>query len=427
MNKKIGILISLAIIITSTIFILNNKYTLSPEPPSPISSSKLDDITSETDIFIPITISNNFISKAVENTVPRSLEERHGISIGGVKDEHVIVKAKRGVLKTIQDTSGLSTSTSVNISASVKGKVRPIGPRFSQTARGTINFTLKTKPEFQNNWKIKPNVMLNYSVPKMETELGGVFKVSLRGQTKKALDKVVNKQLNKLNNNFPGNTEFKTEASKLWNKAHAVISVSSSPQAWVVTKPLKMKVMQPEFDTKHMKLGLGLTLSNKLVISDYEPTVELSAFPETLEIIKSPNENNILISLPIISDLKSLNSSIKSELEAKPIKFETEAAGESMTGEINNLSLTPSGSGVIIEADINTQSGGLFGDKASGKIYLQGTPELDNSTNILSFSNLDYHANTKSALLNNASYLLKPIVLIALKNEIKVDLRQKKT
>jgi hypothetical protein len=37
---------------------------------------------------------------------------------------------------------------------------------------------------------------------------------------------------------------------------------------------------------------------------------------------------------------------------------------------------------------------------------------------------LDYHANTKSALLNGASYLLKPIVLTALKNEIKIDLSE---
>ena len=166
MNKKLIIITILVITLLSAIFILNTNNTLSPERPTPISNSKIDDVNSQSEIFIPISISSKFISNNIESTVPRSLREELGISISGVKDEHVIIQANRNPLNTTQDATGLSTSTSVSVSASVRGKVRPFGPRFSQTARGKINFALKTKPEFQSNWKIKPNLMLNYSVPR---------------------------------------------------------------------------------------------------------------------------------------------------------------------------------------------------------------------------------------------------------------------
>ena len=428
MKKYVLSILAFATVILGILVLVFTKGSpLNPKPPQPQPTVNIGDISSESEVFIPIEISSEFISKSVESSIPRSFRERREISISGVKDEHVIVSGNRDDLTTVFSPDGISVSMETSASASVKGKVRPVGPKFSQTANGRINLTIKTKPEFKVDWTVRPNLKADYSVPEMRTELAGIFDISLRTKTRDALGSVISKQEKKLNDNFPGNAKFKKGALMLWNDAHAVTEVSKNPPAWILTQPVSLQVMQPNFDENGMRLGIGLKLNNKVVLSDVEPVLEVAPLPDTLEVVNKPTGNNILISLPVLADFATINSTLKSQLKAKPIKFVTEVAGDKLSITVDSLKLTPSGAGVILEAQTKSQSGGFFGEKATGKLYFLGTPVLDKTSNSLKFLDLDYHVETKSVLTNSAAYLLKPIVINELKDKMVVDMNDIET
>ena len=112
---------------------------LSPAEPGPLAATAMEPIVRQSSIFVPIDISAKLLSETVEKFVPPRVSERRGISISGVKDEYVQIDVTRSPINTNLNVNGISVSgRTTRARARVAGKVRPWGPRFSQSANGTV-------------------------------------------------------------------------------------------------------------------------------------------------------------------------------------------------------------------------------------------------------------------------------------------------
>lgn len=427
--KKFFIILGVGLLVaTAAIFLIFSRGSeLYPPKPEIQPTAVFEPIVSESSVFIPVNISAELISNTIEQQVPRSFSQTKRLDIGGpVRQERVELSGSRQSLRTTTGPNGVSVSGAVNpVRARIRGYLDLlVGKKsFSQTINGNINFSLSAKPVFLSNWKIDPNLQYKFNVPKMETKIAKVGKVSVRGKTTEALNEMGAKFQRDYRDNFPLNDDFKTGAQDLWSKAHQVVEIYDAPQTWLVTSPISIQVIQPKFSETSMTLGLGMRINNQILVQENMPEQELLPFPETLEIIAEPTEDNLEINIPIALDFSTLNSAASKEIGLRKPKIEQTVGGETIVVQIEGLNLIPSGNGLIVELDIKSSSGGFFGDKASGKIYLLATPFLDKASKKLKFLDLDYHAETKSTIGNAAAFLLKPIVLSELENELTLDLQ----
>ena len=400
---------------------------LNSPAPKAIPAAPLDPIVKQSSVFIPINLSAKLIADTVEKTVPKRVSERRGISISGVSGERVDINVARAPLNTSLTESGISVSgETTSASARVRGRIRPFGPSFSQTARGRIKFKLTAKPEFKSDWKIDPKLGYNFDVPSMSTHVAGI-RISLRSKTRDALNTAANRLRNQYKNNFPLNKDLKESAEKLWTDAHQVIMINDQPPTWIKIKPVSVFVMQPDFTADRMRAGLGLRIENQIVASDQKPELDIGQFPEALEIISEPTGENLSFSLPVALDFTSVNTSINQQINSEKPKIEKNIAGKKLTLNILGASITPSGKELIVQTDIKAKFGGFFGKRLSGKLYFNSIPILDKSSNKLLFSEFNYHADTQSTIANIAAYLLKPLVLSEIKEKLTIDLTQLET
>lgn len=388
----------------------------------------MEPLIKQSSVFVPIDISAKLLSDTVEKSVPPRFSERRGISISGVRDEYVQVDVTRSPLVTALNEKGISVSgRTTRARARVRGEVRPFGPSFSQSANGTITFSVSAKPEFKTNWKIDPNLTYKFTVPNMRTRLAGVFDISLRGKTTDALNNAAGKLRNKYRDNFPLNKNLKEAAEKLWSETHQLIEINSDLKTWAKIEPSSIFVMQPNFTKERMRAGLGVRIQNQIILSDTKPTLKIKDFPKVLEIVDEPGTDNLSFSLPVILDYSTINSEITQQLQTKNPEFTQKIAGKNLSLKITGGSLKPSGNSLFIETDIKAKYGGFFGKKISGKLYFTATPHLDKATNQLKFLEFDYHTDTNSFLANTASFLLEPIVKSKIQEKLSVDLSKLET
>ncbi|MDA8708282.1 DUF4403 family protein [Hellea sp.] len=425
--KKLLISILLATLVISLLvfLIFRPGSTIKPMPPSPASTSLLDPISTQSEIFLPISISTKFIADTLEEHVPKSIIDVSHPSIDVIKDEKLTVKASRSKLTTSSNENGITVSTSLKTSARLFGRIKfGLGSKSGTTTpRGTINPSFTSKPEFKSDWKINPNLSYTFTIPEMKAKILGVS-VSLRTKTREAESRALDKQKFSLNNNFPANQKFREEAEKLWKQAHIVSKIYDTPATWIVTKPQSFMVAQPVFDNTKMTLGVGIRVENSVITSDIEPKIDVSELPKVLEIVTLRKNENININLPFSLNYIDVNKSINSALTQKPIVINQEIAGEKITLKILAGEMIPNGSGLILKIKIRSKLGGVFGEKGSGELYLSAIPILDKSSNKIKFAEVSYHADTKSALANAAAYLLKPIILSQIQENLIVDLTE---
>lgn len=427
--KKFFIILSVGLLVAiAAIFMIFSRGSkLYPPKPEIQPTAAFEPIVSESSVFIPVNISAELISKTIEQQVPRSFSQTKRLDIGGpIRQERVELSGSRQALSTKTGPNGISVSGTVNpVRARIRGRIDLLlgSTSFSQSVNGNIRFDLSSKPEFLTDWKVNPNLTYRFHVPEMRTSIANVGTISVRGKTTEALNEMGAKFQKDYRDNFPLNDDFKTGAQDLWSKAHQVVEIYDAPQTWLVTSPRSIQVMQPKFSETSMTLGLGMRINNQIIVQENMPEQEPLPFPETLEIIAEPTEDNLEVNIPIALDFNTLNNAASKEIGLRKPKIEQTVAGETIVVQIEGLNLIPSGNGLIVELDIQSSSGGFFGDKTSGKIYLLATPFLDKASKTLKFLDLDYHAETKSTIGNAAAFLLKPIVLSELENELTLDLK----
>ena len=425
MKRAITVTSAALIICIFLYFALFKISDLAIKPPSPIESGDMTPISKQSSIFVPVNISSGLIAATVENTVPRSVNEKADIDIKGpVRREEVHITGNRSGLVTLLDQNGITVTGSINgISARVTGCVDLVldCTGFSQTARGNVEFSLSAQPVFRSDWKIDPNINFKFRVPEMKTVIAKMATVSLRDKATELLNKAAGEIRAKYRNNFPLNDEFKQGAEKLWETSHQVVKIYEEPKTWAVVKPTAISVVQPKFTTENMHLGLGVDIENSIIIQETAPILETRPLPNTLHIIQEPALENVNLLLPIALDFTAFNSEISSRLQQRNLTINEDIAGKTVSIEIRDAKVSPSGNGLIIEAMVLIKQG-FWGETFGGSVYFVGKPVLNKTSKQLTFSEFDYHLDSKSALAKIAAFLLKPIVLERIHQKLVVDL-----
>jgi len=256
--------------------------------------------------------------------------------------------------------------------------------------------SIKLTPEF----KLKANTSLR----KFETidpcEIS-VFKYDATALLKKEVTKVLKGLENDIDKQI-GNVDLKKEAEKAWKILAEPISLGK--YGFFNANPTKIGFDNLNFTGSAATAELALLMNPKLTTN--AQTTKPIALPKLSDV---PEGEGFNIFLDVVATYDSLSKIMTSELKGKEVNLK----GKKVIFETIEI-FGASNQQVSLKI-------GFSGSK-KGIIFLLGTPAFDQEKQLLSFPDLSFDLNTKSALLKSAKWLFNDKITDALRKSSIIDL-----
>ena len=263
-----------------------------------------------------------------------------------------------------------------------------------------ISVGYTTSIDLANDFKLKSSTNLRNVEIKNPCEIT-VFKYD----ASKTLKKEISKALENLEKDIDkeiGKVNLKPEAEKAWKIIAQPISLGKF--GFFHTNPSKIGFDNLNFKDNYATAELALVLSPTLTTTklDYKPI----ALPKLSDVKQSKGFN---ITLDVVATYDSLSKILTSELKGKEIMLKKKKVifeSIDVFGASNNQ--------LSLKID--------FSGSKKGTLYLVGTPNFNEETQIISFPDMTFDVKTKSALLKSAKWLFSDKITDALRKNSTVDL-----
>ncbi len=257
--------------------------------------------------------------------------------------------------------------------------------------------TIKLTPDF----KLKANTNLR----KFETidpcEIS-VFKYDATALLKKEVTKVLKGLEDDIDKQI-GSVDLKSEAEKAWKILAEPIALGK--YGFFSANPTKIGFDNLKFTGNNATADLSLSLNPKLTTNSQN--TKAIALPKLSDV---PESNGFNITLDVIATYDSLSKIMTSELKGKEIDLK----GKKVMFESIEI-FGASNQQVSLKI-------GFSGSK-KGTLFLLGTPTFNQESQIVSFPDLSFDLNTKSALLKSAKWLFNDKITDALRTSSIIDLK----
>ena len=257
--------------------------------------------------------------------------------------------------------------------------------------------TIKLTPDF----KLKANTNLR----KFETidpcEIS-VFKYDATALLKKEVTKVLKGLEDDIDKQI-GSVDLKSEAEKAWKILAEPIALGK--YGFFNANPTKIGFDNLKFTGNNATADLSLSLNPKLTTNSQN--TKAIALPKLSDV---PESNGFNITLDVIATYDSLSKIMTSELKGKEIDLK----GKKVMFESIEI-FGASNQQVSLKI-------GFSGSK-KGTLFLLGTPTFNQESQIVSFPDLSFDLNTKSALLKSAKWLFNDKITDALRTSSIIDLK----
>jgi len=191
--------------------------------------------------------------------------------------------------------------------------------------------------------------------------------------------------------------QLKPSVESFWTRAFAPIGVGKAPRAWLVLRPERIGLMQPEIGNGVLTLSLALAARGQVLVQDDMPVNPAGPLPQPLPLAEPSDRFSVAI--PFLLPYARAEQLALAALKRNP----PHVAG--MRLAFNALHILPSATDMVVEArfraDPDWDVTGWFGSCA--QVYLRGTPKFDSATQSFRIADLRYDlasANLMTRILN---------------------------
>ena len=295
----------------------------------------------DTNIVLRLRISTKTLQDTLNRDTPNQMSGREGIDISGVKGEHVWWSMSRSPINLTASNNRLRANTTISGKVRVRGKVRPFGPDFSVGPDLTVGANLSIRPVLESDWRLHPNIKASARVTsaRIDTPVGSI---SVRTQSQRAVDKLMRRTVDRINEKFEKNASLRREGQKLWKKLHRVERLSEEPPIWLVMEPIQIKATNLSIKDDGVSIKddgvsikddgvsikddgvnfrISVTVKTEINFGDKPPSPTQKELPP-LEISDKLPEGKIELALPVFSDWETLNGLIADSLAKNPVVHE---------------------------------------------------------------------------------------------------------
>ena len=229
-----------------------------------------------------------------------------------------------------------------------------------------------------------------------------IFKYDATALLKKEVTKVLKGLEDDIDKQI-GSVDLKSEAEKAWKILAEPISLGK--YGFFNANPTKIGFDNLKFTGNNATADLSLSLNPKLTTNSQN--AKAIALPKLSDV---PESNGFNITLDVIATYDSLSKIMTSELKGKEIDLK----GKKVIFESIEI-FGASNQQVSLKI-------GFSGSK-KGTLFLLGTPTFKQENQIVSFPDLSFDLNTKSALLKSAKWLFNDKITDALRTSSIIDLK----
>lgn len=376
-------------------YLATRPHQVSPKPPA-IPDEVPDTQMTDSHVCVTVSLPISSIQSQLEQTVPVEFpfdENRDGV--------HAYGKIVRQPISLSIAESRLIANTKMSGKVQVEKRVivdlllGRVNENLSVgiTANGEMNASLSTV--VANNWSVKPTFSLAATVAKAEagTVIGGIDVTGhVAGPVKAAVERL---QVD-ANARIREKMNFRAPAERLWSELASVHQVAENPPTWIRITPQKATVQQPRYTADAMAVAISIDVQTQLFVQHGKPDVVRVPLPDLA--IADNLEQGFTLSVPIEISLSALNEQLDNLLAERDIQVAPKT-----TVRLHQISLSSSGSGVLLTVDFDGTAGWL--KSVCGRLYITGVPKFDPNSAELRFSDLDYTLETRSLLSKSAEWL----------------------
>ena len=276
-----------------------------------------------TNIVLPLRISTKALQDTLNRDIPSQMSGREDIDLSGVKGEHVWWSMSRSPINLSTSDNRLRAKTTISGKVRVRGKVRPFGPDFSVGPNLTIGANLSIRPVLESDWHLRPNIKASARVTsaRINTPVGSI---SVRTQSQRAVDKLMRRTVDRINEKFERNESLRREGQELWKDLHRPPKkLSDEPPVWLVMRPTQIGATNLSINDDSVNFGISVGAETKIVFGP-PPTQEEFPSQDELPLLKISDKlleekTETELALAIFSDWETLNDLITDSLTKNPI------------------------------------------------------------------------------------------------------------
>lgn len=265
-----------------------------------------------------------------------------------------------------------------------------------------------TKPTIRSDWRVSiPDLRLSAEVTRAK-----LLGISVISYVQPQVDKEIGNLRKDIQEQIVNDASLKKAAQGFWRDMCGTFLMDEKSDLWVEVKPLRLRATQPVIDRTNVNLQLGLDAETRIVTDKKDMTCK---FPDSL-VIDPPKPGKIELVLPAHAEYSWLN-----ELMNQRVKKEIDLEGVSV--QIKNIGLRPYGDALLLEVAFSAQTGGWFGARGDGTIYIVAKPVLDKKQQTIVLSDLSLDTESSNVLVSVFGEVVEPVLLDALEENSTIDLK----
>lgn len=372
---------------------------------------------------LPISIPIKEFDNSISNNIPKKINFNNEIKCPETplpKEEKCVVKGDITLSKFKLSGENNSLKSSVNIQGKVKLTIDyridfGFGTEGKQTDKNLHfkgDLSINSFPSIDKNWNFNPNLKGTVNFSKAYVHFGP--KISVRGEAKKNLEPLFNKELKKIGTNFSSKNNLKKYIKPLWDDLKNPILLDSINNLWLIVNPSNIYTSDFKIKNDTINFGVGLDIENKIYLG--KKPINNSHINEIPYLQKrKKSSDKISLRVPKLINYSHLSTLLNKHLSGEEITLDKKTK---IT--LSDIKLIGDDKYIYIGFIFKAKRGWFL--RAKGEMYFKALPiVIDNK---IEFTGVDFDIKTKNVILNSAEWLFNKKIINSIENETKFDLNK---
>jgi Domain of unknown function (DUF4403) len=419
--------------------------------PKLVAMPPLQPLTGTSVVLAPTAVALSAIREALDTQAPKNLTgkpqnpvskllstaqltftvNRGPLTVAGQPGVLVVTTPLTGSFEALGTLTG-AVSTGVSsvggaignlIGGSVGNEVQNLsGKAFDEHTNINGSVTTTSRPTIASNWRLAPNLDGQVNIVDVVLPIGGL-KLSVANEVKPVLDATLRDQMGALETRLRNDPFIENAARAEWAKLCNSISLGAAaqgmPNLWLEMRPLRAIAAQPQIDGRAVTLLIGVQAQTRIVPNQTHPNCP---FPQQLDLISASTGGGVNIAVPIDIPFTELSRLFETQFAGKT--FPEDGSGE-FSATIKQADVAAAGDHLLISLLVHVKKSGLFAIGADATVYVWGRPVLDQTQQILRFTDitLDVQSQAAFGLLGAAAQAAVPYLQSTLTDKAVIDLK----
>lgn len=404
-----------------------------PQPPVAVPPEPAAEVSRA---VVPISVPLASIRQLIDDAVPMSFgEARYNLNDCGSNGCGPDAPACRwnagyGVGRTPMTLDGsgqtLTATTQANYWLAARVRIPCPGPlitvgcgdEHNAADRRHLNLRMNATVRITDNWDTAVTDVGSAVQATDDCKVGPFGVANVTDKITEAVRNRLNSIGGQLDTQFRSATKLRERMSQAWAAASRPIPVL--PDVWLVLAPEALEASQPAVSGGNVTMRAGIRMRPKVTIGA-KPEPPVPPLPNRQD---PQPPNTFVVSVPAEISFDAARQQLRRALRLDTGGVRVPPSGKYFIRP-TDVDVQGYGKRVVVAIPVTGKVPGLFGAKTlTGTAYLLGTPVYNSSTGVLSFPDLDFTAETNSALISVASFFKHEDWRDQLRGQLRLDIKQ---